>query len=84
MTVPAITRDTLVAEALERVPNGIMLFLRHGFDPRINCGDMIHETTLGQAEWDCGLRAVDELIDKLNAQLESRPLAANTGKDVAQ
>ena len=71
MPAPAITRDTLVAEALERVPNGTMLFLRHGFDPHINCGDLTHETPLGQAQWDCGLRAVDELIDELNAALES-------------
>lgn len=80
MTVRPITRDTLVAEALERVPNAIMLFLRHGFDPRINCGDMTRETSLGQAEWDCGLRAVDELIDELNAALKGSPLALDTRK----
>lgn len=67
-----ITRDTLVKAALESSPRAAEIFARYGVDPRIACRSSFDITTIAEAEDECGLEALDELIAELNAACANR------------
>ncbi len=66
-----ITTDTFVADALERVPGALELFIAHGVDPTCDCGISTRVVTLAEAERRCGLRDAEGLAAELNARLQA-------------
>lgn len=69
MTNVVITRETLVADALNLVPGASALFRKHGVDPEVQCQQMSPILRIGDAEMRCELRDTDELIQDLNLML---------------
>jgi hypothetical protein len=62
-----ITRETNVFEALDRAPDGRMLFRQDAFNPELECGILTRVLTLGEATNRCGIRNLPRLLKQLNA-----------------
>jgi hypothetical protein len=62
-----ITGAMRVSEAMRQSPDAPTIFSRHGFDPRLTCGALMHHMHLRDLESACGLEDTDQLIEELRA-----------------
>jgi hypothetical protein len=63
----AITRTTMVKDAVVSSAAARELFIKHGVDPEIRCVGMYDINTLDDVEQYCRARNIDRLIQELNA-----------------
>lgn len=76
MPVQVITRETLVADALEQVPGASALFRRHGVAPETACLDLWRSRRIGDIATECTLRDPEGLVRELNLMLALHATAA--------
>lgn len=71
MSQAVITPEMTVFEVLQLVPNANEIFRLYGVNPSAQCGPLLRSIRLKETPVRCSLQDLDELIEELNAVLES-------------
>ena len=69
-----ITPNTTLKEILDKKPQAVSIFLKHGCDVNSECDESIHDTELELCESMCHLDDLDGLLESLTSACPNRHL----------